>query len=260
MAENGPDAPEPTWTLGPISVKRTTDILALVAFILSVIGLVAQVRDNLRGSNPTLFIPEQVTFGSAKALNVFFQNNEQFLITTAMMNYVNDAPAGFNAAIGREYIRFQIDGKKYQYAAHQTVDTSSESSTLKVKKKEDSGPFALNAGSAVTHEVLFEPHPVKCAVDDHDCAGSLPKIKWIDFIAAAKANPVILVTLVAEVYGKGMLSVQCTVTLNDNDLNAFNSEDQQWAAPNCQEQEKRSFWKIIFWPRNSGAPIREPSN
>jgi hypothetical protein len=245
MGETGGEVPEPTWTLGPISVKRTTDVLALVAFILSILGLGAQIRDYLRGPDPILFVPEQATFGSANALKVFFQNNDQFLITTAIMSYVNDAPAGFNAAIGREYMRFQVDGKKYQYAAHQTVSTSSETSTLSVKKKDDSGPFALNAGSAISHEVLFEPHPVKCADGDRDCAGSLPAIKWADFTAAAKRNPVISVELLADVYGKTTLSVECTVTLNANDLIAFDTKGQEWSAPDCQEEKKAGFWMSL---------------
>jgi hypothetical protein len=243
MAPRTPEPTDPTWTLGPLSIKRTTDILALVAFILSIIGLLAQIRDNLRGAHTVLFAPEQVTFGSTKALKVFFQNNDQLLITTAIMSYVNDGTAGFNAAVGREYMRFEIDGKKYQYLAHQTVNTSSETSTLSVVKKDDSGPFAINAGSAVSHEVLFEPHIVKCTAGDSDCTGSLPSIGWTEFKAAVNKNPTISVTLLADVYGKETLSVQCTITFNSNDLKAFDRDDQEWSAPDCHEEAKKNFWQ-----------------
>jgi len=253
MNDNGP-APEPIWKLGPLSIKRTTDVLALVAFILSIIGLLAQIKDYLRGSNVLLLAPEQVVFGSAKALKTYFQNNDQFLITTAMMSHVNDAPAGFNAAIGREYIRINIDGKKYQYLAHQTVSTSAETSVLSVTKKEDSGPFAVNAGSAVSHEVLFEPHRVRCAHSDSDCVGSLDSIKWSDFRAAITKTPVLKIVLLADVYGRGTLSVQCTVTLNENDIRALEADDQQWAAPNCVEDEKKSLWQKIFGFNSSAPP------
>jgi len=245
MAHN--DAPEPTWALGPLSIKRTTDILALVAFILSVIGLLAQAREYWRGANAVLFAPEQVTFGSTKALKVYFQKDE-FLIVTAIMSYVNDAAAGYNAAIGREYVRFDIDGKRYQYLAHHMVSTSSESSAITVTPKDDSGPFAVSAGSAVSHEVLFEPHPVKCADGDRDCAGRLPAIRWSDFKTAVRKNPVIMVTLLADVYGKGTLSVQCRVTLNANDLEAFEKEkaDEQWSGPDCYEEKPKGFWDRLL--------------
>jgi hypothetical protein len=238
MGEDSGDAPEPAWHLGPLSIKRTTDVLALVAFILSAVGIAAQVRDYLRGPHPILLASSQVTFGSSGALNVHF--DDQFLITTAIMGYVNDAPTGFNAAVTREYIRFQIADKKYQYAAHQTVNTSSETDSLSVQKKDDSGPFALNAGSAVSHEVLFEPHPIKCVKDDPDCAGSLSAIRWSDFKTAVKMNSTISVTLLADILGKRTLSVRCAVILNDNDLKAFDKPNphEQWAAPNCNEEEK----------------------
>lgn len=244
MTDNDCNSSGPIWTLGPISVKRTTDVIALVAFMLSVIGLSAQVRDYLRGANPEMIAPEQVTFGSTKVLKVFF--NEPFLITTAIMGYVNDAPVGFNAAISREYMRFEIDGKRYQYAAHQAVQTRSETSKLAVTPKEDSGPFALNAGSAVSREVLFEPHRVKCEPHGQDCVGLLPGLKWQDFIAAVRNNRVISVTLLADVYGGKTLSVQCRIVLNDNDLNALSNQDQEWSAPDCQEQKKPSLWDSIL--------------
>jgi len=259
MVHQASEPPEPTWTLGPISIKRTTDILALVAFVLSIIGLLAQARDYLRGSNVVLFRPEQVTFGSSKALKIYFQNDDQFLLVTGIMSYVNDAPAGFNAAVGREYLRFYLDGKKYQYSAHQTVNTSSESSVLSVVKKDDSGPFAVNSGSAVSHEVLFEPHPVKCSRDDKGCVGSLPGIKWSEFKFAVKKSPSIVVDFLAEVYGKETLSVRCLITLNPNDLAAFDKDNQEWSAPDCGEEPKKSLWERIFSRINNVAPAKSPS-
>jgi hypothetical protein len=258
MVHLDPGPPEATWTLGPISIKRTTDILALVAFILSIVGLLAQARDYLRGSNVVLFRSEQVTFGSSKALKVYFQNNDQFLLVTAIMSYVNDAPAGFNAAVGREYVRLYLDGKKYQYSAHQTVSTSSESSVLNVVKKDDSGPFAVNSGSAVSHEVLFEPHPVKCVRDDEDCAGSLPAIRWDEFKLAVKKSPTIVVDLLADVYGKATLSVRCLITLNPNDLAAFDNNNQEWSAPDCGEEPKKGFWERVFGRTNGALPAKNP--
>jgi hypothetical protein len=252
MAEIPPGSLEPIWRLGPVSVKRTTDILALVAFILSIIGLLAQAKDYLRGAHVVFLRPEQVTFGSSKAMKVYFQNNEQFLLLTAIMSYVNDAPAGFNSAIGREYLRLYVGDKKYQYAAHQTVNTSTElsaasgSSILTVLKKDDSGPFAINSGGAISHEVLFEPHAVRCTKDDKECSGSLSNIKWDEFKSAVKKDPNIRVTLLADVYGQGILTIECLIKISNYDLAAFENADQEWGGPDCVEEKKLSFWETIF--------------
>lgn len=258
MAGAPPEIPEPIWKLGPLSVKRTTDVLALVAFILSIIGLLAQAKDYLRGAHVVFFPPEQVTFGSSKALKVYFQNKDQFLLLTAIMSYVNDGPAGFNAAIGREYLRFYVGGKKYQYAAHQTVNTTTELSAfglsiLSALKKDDSGPFAINSGSAISHEVLFEPHQVRCTIRDKECSGALSAIKWEDFKSAIKKDPNVRVTLLADVFGQDTRTVDCLITISKYDLAAFDTPEQEWGAPNCEENEKPSFWQRIF-----GAPSNGP--
>jgi hypothetical protein len=238
------DTPEPTWSLGPFSIKRTTDFLALVAFILSIIGLLAQLRDYWRGAEPVLFAPEQLTLGSSKALKVAdFQ--EQFLVATAILSYVNQAPVGFNAAVSREYIRLQIGDKKYQYMGHDIVKTGSVSGKLDITKKDDAGPFALGAGSAVSHEILFEPHPVKCRGDDQDCVGSLQALKWREFKAIVNKNPSITVTLLADIFRKGTVSVRCIITLDRHDLEAFENEVREWSSPNCSEEPEKTFWKKL---------------
>jgi hypothetical protein len=262
MARVQPETPEPTWTLGPLSVKRTTDILALVAFILSIIGLLAQTKDYLRGAHVVLFRPEQVTIGSSKALKIFFQNSDQFLLLTAIMSYVNDAPAGFNAAIGREYLRFYLGTKKYQYTAHQTVNTSTElsvatgASTLTVLKKDDSGPFAINSGGAISHEVLFEPHAVRCTKGDKECSGSLSGIKWEDFKTAIKKDSKLRVTLLADVYGQDIQSVECSINFSDYDLASFDNTNQEWGAPDCGEVKKLNIWeRLVGTERSSNSPL-----
>src|SRR5438034_9327454 len=121
MVQLGPQAPEPKWRLGPLEIKRTTDILAFVAFILSLIGLFAQARDYARGADVILFTTEQVLFGNNKVFKEYFENDDEFVVLSATMSYVNAASMGLNATIRREYLRFHIDGQKIQYLAHSVV-------------------------------------------------------------------------------------------------------------------------------------------
>jgi hypothetical protein len=84
--------------LGPLQVKRTTDVLALVAFILSTIGLLAQLRDYFRGPEVVLFVPEQIDIASTPTWNQFFRG-QNFVLFGAVMSYVNSAPIGYPALI-----------------------------------------------------------------------------------------------------------------------------------------------------------------
>jgi hypothetical protein len=85
---------------------------------------------------------------------------------------------------------------------------------------------------------------MQCADGNPECITSLPGLRWEDFTAAIKKSPIIMVTLLSDVYGKPTLSVRCTVTLNANDVAAI--EKSEWSAPDCVEGKKRSFWENIF--------------
>lgn len=214
-------------------------VIGLASFTDSVQRLLSLVHEQSkpRRATPVLFAPEQVVFGSSETFQIHFQNDQQFLIATAVMSYVNNTATGFNSAISREYIRFIIGGQKYQYAARELVGTTStEAGKLVVRKLQDSGPFTLNAGGAISHEVLFMPHTVKCSADDQECVGSLPSISWSDFTAAIKRSRRLSITILADVYGSATVSAQCTVVLTPAELDAL--VNGNWSAPDCEQQRK----------------------
>jgi hypothetical protein len=239
----GPSQPEPTWRLGPLQVKRTTDVLAFVAFILSAIGLLAQLRDYFRGPNVVLFATEQVDIASTPAWNQFFRG-QNFVLFGAGMSYVNSAPTGYNAAIRREWLRFVIDGVEYQYAAHEYVDTLVVDGKFKPEKKGDAGPFALLAGGSVTHEVLFLPRAIVCADNNEQCRKIRTELKWDDFKAAVQKNPVIKITTGADVYGMNLVSATCTLTIGKKDLDTF--EASNWSSPDCHEAKPAGFLERLI--------------
>lgn len=231
--------PHPSWSFGPVYVKRTTDFLALVAFFLSLLGLLAQVGQFLKGDNTVLFTPDQITFGSSKSLKFAFQDNEQYMNLTGIMSYVNDASAGYNSAVEREYVRFKLGSHEYQYKAHQLINSGSEfvdgKVRLTVQKKEDSGPFAVTAGSAISHETLFVPHyPVKCRRSEKECEKRYGAgVRWADFLEIIRINPRIEIELIADTVGGEQMSARCIIILNENDIRSLEDGDQQWSGPNC---------------------------
>lgn len=237
----GPSQSEPTWRLGPLQVKRTTDVLALVAFILSSIGLLAQLRDYFRGPSVVLFATEQVDIASTPTWNQFFRG-QNFVLFGAVLSYVNSAPTGYNAAVRHEWLRFVIDGNEYQYAAHDYVDTQVVGGKFKSEKKGDAGPFALMAGSAVTHEVLFLPRAVVCANNDEKCKKTRTELKWDDFKMAVQKNPEVRITMGADIYGINPVSVTCTLTIGKKDLDTFEADN--WSSPDCHETMSTDFWNI----------------
>jgi len=248
---------EPQWKLGPLSISRTTDILAFVAFILSVIGLIAELRDYVRGPDIVLLPPEQIVIGNSSKLGQNFGSD--VVVITATMSYVNVAPPGFNAAIGKEYLRFTFDGREYQYFGHEfgTVGYDSEKKKDRYVKKEDFGPFAVNAGSAVSHETLFVPHPIRCDHGDQKCKRRLPMLLWDKFKKDMARNTEIEITLVADVYGKTTTLARCKAVLDKYDIPALADDDKQVRGPNCFPVVEQSGWERIFLSyQNSGRQSR----
>lgn len=238
MTDEDPAALD-TWRLGPLEVKRTTDVLAFVAFILSVIGLLSQLKDYFRGAEVALFATDQVDIGSTPTWQQFFENNDDFVLFGAGMSYVNSAAAGYNAAIRREYLRFTVDGIVYQYAAHDYVSTAVTGGQFKVEKKGDAGPFSLSAGTAVTHEVLFLPRVLQCDVNDDECKRARPALTWSEFKVAILKNPMIEITTVADIYGGKSVSVSCTLALGPADIQSL--ETHGWSGPDCHEQSRKGW-------------------
>jgi hypothetical protein len=244
---------EPIWNLGFVRIKRTTDFIALVALVLSISTLGAQMLGYLKQAKLVSFPPYEIFIGTKKAMQRSRPDDSVLFIATTQ--YVNESLSGHNGIVQREYIRVRVNGsnRQYQYGPYQIVKPDiSKRYTLDVPFVEEPSAFVVSAQSPISHQVLFQPFADSgCLSNDQGCNNFDTKTwyGWEDFKNDIKANTdgqngtTIYITMVSTIYdtkwifwrNRYPLSSQCKIQLNAADRAALIS--QQWLAPECRRMD-----------------------
>lgn len=210
-------------------IERRTDFLALAAFSIAMITAGYQLIGFVRGFDVVIFQPEQVAI-------VFedYGGEESFVRIHARMAYVNRGQPGYNAAIAKEVVSFELGGRPYEQVWQDFQDFASENGELIKSEKKAARPTPIAAGSAISHETYFAAHPNRCDPTAAACD------KWAnlssagDFIAALDGTSELTFLFRAELYGGSPVDVACTIDV-DSDLFG-NLAIRGWAAPLCRPE------------------------
>lgn len=213
-----------------LEIEKRTDILALAAFTLAILGILFQVYAFLRGFDVRLFHPEQVVI-------VFDTSTDgrKYMRVNARMSYVNLGQPGYNATIRRERVEFALDGRTYvqNWQAFQSFDL--EQGKLVPHYESEARPFPVPAGNAISHETFFAPHPVQCRSGDAGCKPARNYLVANDFVRSLNGVEQLKFKFVAEVFGGDAESVICIVDVDENLILHLATND--WAAPPCWQSE-----------------------
>ena len=155
---------EPMWNVFGLKVGRKTEIIALVAFVLSVSGVLWQVYTYTRGAVVRLFPTEQIVITATDALGRSYAGQDSLLSLIATMAYVNDGETGQNAIVRREYISMSLGQRNIEHRWYEFGSSDIESGTLKFKRDSEARPFPAVAASATSHETLFAPWAIDCTL------------------------------------------------------------------------------------------------
>ena len=107
--------PELIWSFLGLRVDRKTEIIALVAFVLSVSGVLWQVFNYTRGAVVRLFPTDQIVMTAANKIGRNYSGQDNLVALIANMTYVNDGDVGHNAIIRREYIALSFGGRDVEH-------------------------------------------------------------------------------------------------------------------------------------------------
>jgi hypothetical protein len=226
---------ELTWNLLGLQVGRKTEIIALVAFVLSVSGVLWQVYIYTRGAVVRLFPTEQIAITATDVLSRSYTDRESLLALIATMAYVNDGETGQNAIVRREYISMLLGQRNIEHRWYEFGSSDIENGTLKFKRDSEARPFPAVAASATSHETLFAPWEIDCTLVTQPCDTAKNFVKWDDFLAAVKINPNINFTISAEIYPSKMLAATCAVRLRDWEIAAL--EKDKWLTATCIDSD-----------------------
>ncbi len=209
-----------------LEIERRTDFLAMAAFILALMGTLYQVFGYFKGSEVKLFPPPQVLMISAAN-----SAGDQIIRMHARMAFVNSGEPGYHASISLMNVNFQFSGTRYEQFWQLFQSYDNDKDTLVPHYVSDARPFPVNAGSAVSHEILFAPHPIRCRNQSKDCDKWKNVIYSSKFFQGLEQIDTLTFTFTAEVFGETQVSTTCIVDI-DNDVRD-NLVLNGWAAPRC---------------------------
>lgn len=233
MRDIGTPDPEPVWNFLGLQVGRKTEIIALIAFVLSVSGLLWQILSYTRGAVVSLFPTDQIVITSTDKLGRNYSGQDNLLAIIATMTYVNDGDVGHNAIIRRENVTFSLGDRAIEHRWYEFGSSFLKEGTLAFDRKSESHPVPVNAASAESHETLFTAWEIDCEGAVGTCDVGKNFVKWADFLKAVKANNQISFTTGAEIYPSSRVSASCVVHLREWEVDVL--EKQQWLSAACTD-------------------------
>lgn len=228
-----PAEPELTWNVLGLRVGRKTEIIALVAFMLSLGGVLWQVFNFTRGAVVQLFPSDQIVLTTVDKLGKNYRSQDNNLALIANMAYSNEGDVGHNAIVRREYITMTFGDRTVEHRWYEFGSSDLKDGALDFKRDSEARPFPVNAASAVSHETLFAAWEVDCKAGDGTCSPRGNFVKWDDFLAAAKANPQLMITTKATVYPSTEVTASCEIKLRQWELDVLQTE--QWLSATCSQ-------------------------
>lgn len=209
-----------------VEIEKRTDFLALTAFLLALLATLFQIYGYLRGPKVKLFPPEQVLFIADR-----YSDNLHVIRINARMAYVNSGDPGQNATIRKERVRFTFGEKTYEqtWQAFQTFDNVG--TKLIPYFRGEARPVPINAGSSISHETYFAPHPIRCPVDNPKCKKWENLINLPDFLKGVAGLKPLELSFYADIFDKKTEVARCKVDIDNDLLESLISFG--WYAPRC---------------------------
>lgn len=213
-----------------LTIKRETDIVALAAFVLAVAAVIYQVSAYFRGARVTLFGPEQMLIHGDQ-----YPGGETYVRFAARMSYLNSGDIGYNAVVGREFLRVQVSNTAYTQAWEYFIQSNStDGKTLSLGDQKEAVPTPINGGDSKTHETYFAPWPIDCK-GASDCKPDANFMLWETFLNSIKSGGVLTFQMTADIYGEKEQTVTCTVDVTAALLDQLRTTPNKWGAPPCRE-------------------------
>lgn len=215
-----------------VRLDRSTDILALFAFLISIAGLIYQIALFVRKPEIVQFPPTQVVFYAVES------NNGKYLHIGAQSAYVNRGKGEKSAVLKAERLRFELGGKPYELKWQNFQSYWNIGDELQQGDKAPAIPTVIKAGDGASHETHFAPgslHPIRMAEGD----ATLSYLPWNEFISELGKVSELDIRIIAEFYDLDSTESQVYVEV-DEGMTDFMSK-HRWTARSA-------------WPRKSNRP------
>ena len=237
-ASSGPSGSQPIRVpILNILIDRKTDILAAVALLLAISSAIVQVVFFLRGADVS-FVPPDRLFLIFEPVR--HHQSQDFLVRVAAeMGYYNSGTLGYDEVVRGESVSFKLADRRYVQTAIAEYKFSDENfdSVLERELINASRMVPVKAGSAVSRQVYFAPHPVRCE-DPDECKPYSNYLYYVEFLNALNNISLIDFSFSAELSsGKEQWMDTCTVDVGQGIIDQLTLNG--WAVVPCWYDEEQ---------------------
>ncbi len=226
------------FNLVGLLISRKTDIIAITAFLISILGLTYQLTVFLSGPKLEFFPPEKILF-------CFDRNDDKTLMINARITYVNKGKLDHDAIIKKEIVKFRFnnkDGQVYnlEWINFESANYDKEKDDLVWTFNSDAKPLTVRAGSAESHFTTFGPFQNQDSTNDRQkYRNFIPKSLFLHKIKQKTLSELIL-EFEVEFYGEDSLKGNCLIDLNktrDDFLTVLGEEekDKEYIQLSCSK-------------------------
>ena len=208
-------------------LERKTDILAAAAFLMALVGALAQLYYLWVGARVTLFAPEQVVMTFQE-----LPDGRHLFRIGARMAYVNTGRPGYNATLRKETVSFQLGNKTFLHTWQSERQFSDAGEKLRAQYIAEARPIPITAGGSVSREIYFAPWPERCRMAQKNCDRDRQYLFEDDAIRLLATTPALKLTFSSSLFGDDEpLTVSCTVEISPAVMSGLMRKG--WAAPPC---------------------------
>jgi hypothetical protein len=145
-------------TMFGLEIERKTDILALTAFIISMLTATYQVGLFLKGPNAKVLSPEDVVI-----LQHELSENQVFVAIVAPISVVNTSDAQEPLLVKRMTATIDVGDRSISLAWFDSVEAPVTSAGIKLDKTQGIYPFAVDTKKISSQRVRFTPERRRCS-------------------------------------------------------------------------------------------------
>lgn len=207
--------------LNIFNIERTTDILALTAFLLSVLTLTPQVAKFFDKSNIIVYLPDHITIVSHDFSNSI-RDRVRFAVS---LTYENKGNPRYSDVIKKEFARMEIFGKDnvatYDFIWSENIsinDNPDDQTKLVIQTLSQSAPAKVAGGEIITHLTYFTPCPLN----------RKNYLKWEEFIKLTNKSKKIKFTIGFSTFGGETKSIACMMKLSNITTDLLSVDKNKW--------------------------------
>jgi hypothetical protein len=219
--------PEKWFPLFGLVVVRKTDLLAATAFLLSVVAIIYQFYEFVRGANPQIFHPDTMYIYFDRYANG--TTNTRF---AGQISVTNTGGPGRSAVVRELAVKVAVGSRNFEQRWLSFGLVTRNDTRLAITPKEAAHALVVDGGSAASQLVTFAPHVRECATKSNLCSATENYVSDIGFLQELRQGAKVSFKFLATVFGsKRTLESECSVLITEDFMETLAEND--WYAASC---------------------------